>query len=193
MKTKQITYAAVSIALIAVGYTLDKLISSALPISTALVTLVVVLTLCQICGKWWIAMLVTTAFGVISLLYCFILPNYSSPVFMNPLVSVVPRIAIGLTTYFSLLLFQRLFRRFERKFVSDILPRALSAIIGVLTNTLLVLSAMAIVDHGDVLAKIVGVMMSFNFVIEIVGSCLLVPVLSSAFTKIRGRTVVSEE
>ena len=138
-------------------------------------------------------MLVTTAFGVISLLYCFILPNYSSPVFMNPLVSVVPRIAICLTTYFSLVLFQRLFRRFERKFVSDILPRALSAIIGVLTNTLLVLSAMAIVDHGDVLAKIVGVMMSFNFVIEIVGSCLLVPVLSSAFTKIRGRTAVSEE
>ncbi len=190
MKTKQITYAAVSIALIAIGYTLDKLISIASPISTALITLVIVLTLCQISDKWWISMLVTTAFGLISLLYCFILPNLSSPVFMNPLVSVVPRIAIGLTTYFSLTLFQRIFRKCRRSFFSNILPRALSAIIGVLTNTLLVLSAMALVDQGDVLAKIVGVMMSFNFVIEIVGSCLLVPVLSSAFVRIRGKRAV---
>ena len=104
MNSKAIARYAYIIAIILCAYLLDAVISTALPIRIAVCTIVAVLTVCQMFDLKT-AVFASTAFGVISLLMAFLFPNITSPVFMNPLVSILPRVLIGFTCFGSLMLF----------------------------------------------------------------------------------------
>ena len=58
-----------------------------------------------------VGMLVGLIFGIFSLIRAITAPTVISPVFYNPLVSVLPRVLIGLTAYYSFILFKRLDRK----------------------------------------------------------------------------------
>lgn len=48
-----------------------------------------------------VGMMIGLIFGIFSIIQAIMMPNYLSFCFINPLVSVVPRVIIGLTAYYS--------------------------------------------------------------------------------------------
>ncbi|MBQ2711965.1 MAG: hypothetical protein IJF71_01160 [Clostridia bacterium] len=186
MKTKTVTYAAVSAALILVAYTLDAWISRiGLPVRIAVLTLLVMLTLCISSEKWQLAVWVSTFFGITSFLYAWLLPDFVNmngvwtSNFRNPLISVAPRVCIGFTAFFSYKGFCRLLPQ------KGWLAAALAAAVGVLTNTLLVCTMLGVFGSGDVFQKIAVTIISVNFVIEIAVNVLCVPVLVKGLKRAR--------
>lgn len=114
--------------------------------------------------------------GLCSFIIAFIIGN---PVFMLPWISVLPRLFIGLTVYPSDAGLKKLFKKSNNKFIKENLHYSLSAIIGVITNTVLTLSAMLIFGKTG-LEEVLAVFISINFPIEVVASAILVPVFIKA-------------
>ncbi len=105
--------------------------------------------------------------------------------FQNPMVSLVPRVVVGLVAG---LVFYLLSKTKCKKPIS----LALSALLGTLTNTVLVLSSLKIFGGFEVLfgeeAKtlevIIGTLISTNGLIELVAAVILVPSIYMATHKI---------
>lgn len=76
---------------------------------------------------------VSFSLGLVSLIMAVVSPaNVLDPFFMNPLISIFPRMLIPLTTYFSYKLLSKLFGRLKK---GTYLSTCISVIIGNLTNT----------------------------------------------------------
>ena len=105
--------------------------------------------------------------------------------FQNPLVSLVPRIIVGL---FAGLIFYGLSKTKCKKPIS----LALSAFGGTLTNTVLVLSSLKIFggfetlfgESAKTLEVIIGTLISTNGLIELVAAIILVPSIYMATEKV---------
>ncbi len=103
-----------------------------------------------------------------------------SLVFTNPLVSVVPRILVGLVAGF-------IFNFFYRRSKNIPFSALASAICGTLTNTVLVLSAMGLLYSNDVarlngvdtsvLFKTLALIAATNGIPEIIGAAVLTPLI----------------
>lgn len=78
---------------------------------------------------WLVGGIISTIFGLFSFI------NATVPMFKDPLVAVVPRIFIGITAYFSYAALKR---------INEYLALIVAAVVGTLTNTILVLG-MAVV------------------------------------------------
>lgn len=178
-------------------------INSALPIpgvSIAFLMLLPVLIASQV------ERLSTAAFtgfvlGLSSLVCAFIFPNVMSPLFYNPLVSVLPRILIGIVSWavfrYTNIAIDKIAETVNKKknkpqsknaeslkrkgavrfpFVS-----AFSAMMGVITNTGIVLAMMWIFFNKRIVGEMVinaqffTALLSLNFVIEIAVCAVLVP------------------
>lgn len=178
-------------------------INSALPIpgvSIAFLMLLPVLIASQV------ERLSTAAFtgfvlGLSSLVCAFIFPNVMSPLFYNPLVSVLPRILIGIVSWavfrYTNIAIDKIAETVNKKknkpqsknaeslkrkgaarfpFVS-----AFSAMMGVITNTGIVLAMMWIFFNNKIVGEMVinaqffTALLSLNFVIEIAVCAVLVP------------------
>lgn len=178
-------------------------INSALPIpgvSIAFLMLLPVLIASQV------ERLSTAAFtgfvlGLSSLVCAFTFPNVMSPLFYNPLVSVLPRILIGIVSWvvfrYTNIAIDKIAETVNKKknksqpkdaeslkrkgavrfpFVS-----AFSAMMGVITNTGIVLAMMWIFFNNKIVGEMVinaqffTALLSLNFVIEIAVCAVLVP------------------
>ncbi|MFD1430767.1 ECF transporter S component [Lacticaseibacillus mingshuiensis] len=132
-------------------------------------------------------MVIGFTWGLFSLIRAYTAP--SSPLdtlaFTNPLVSVVPRILIGL---FAAWTFWALFKLTHRQLVASIG----AAIIGTATNTVLVLGAMGLiysgqvatfynVSSGNLIKVLVGIVIS-NGIPEMIGAIILTPLLVRVLT-----------
>lgn len=178
-------------------------INSALPIpgvSIAFLMLLPVLVAAQV------ERLSTAAFtgfvlGLSSLVCAFIFPNVMSPLFYNPLVSVLPRILIGVVSWtvfrYTNVAIDKISRSLAKKKnkpvsqVSEPLKRkgavrfpfvsAFSAMMGVITNTGFVLAMMWIFFNNKIVGEMVinaqffTALLSLNFVIEIAVCAVLIP------------------
>lgn len=80
-------------------------------------------------------------FGVLSFVRAFSDPSLFAPYFMNPLISVLPRVCIPLTTWAVLHLFPA-FEKADAK--KKVFVRGLASFVGSATNTVLVLGAVYI-------------------------------------------------
>lgn len=170
-------------ALIIAAYSIDSAVSMlGLPVRIAVVTLIVTLTLMQQ-FRFGSALFAAGAFGFMSFLFAYMFPNITSPVFMNPLVSIMPRILIGVTCYWSYVGMRKVTARSEHAFIKNLLPRAVSGAVGVLTNTVGVLSMMAVFNGEDVFAKVIAVILSVNFLIELISGLIIVPTVSFLVSK----------
>jgi len=91
-------------------------------------------------------MLVGVFAGLLSMIRAFTMPmGILGPYFQNPIISVFPRAMIGVTTYFS-------YRILGKTRVPDVIRVGLSAIIGSMTNTTLVLGLLYIIYARDIMA-----------------------------------------
>ena len=169
-KSRRIAYVATFIALIFVALMLDTLVGSFLPVKPAIFSLPTVFVFVLMFGTWQYALLGGTVFGLLSFARAFI--TGSIP-FQNPLVSIVPRMIVGIVAFGAYALGALIFKRTKKK---EIYALGVSAFIGVLTNTLTVLFAMYFTDFTT-LSGVFSAIVSFNFPIELVATTLLTPFL----------------
>ena len=114
--------------------------------------------------------------------------NILAPIFYNPMVSVVPRMLIGVTCYFSYVGlkkgFKRCFKNKESRAAARwniVLSSAISSAVGVITNTLLVVGMIYAFNAGKnyggtvIDANFLSVLIGINFLIEIVIAVILTP------------------
>jgi len=126
--------------------------------------------------------IVATAFGVLSLLRAYTSGTIEAMIFMNPLISVVPRMLMGLVAG---LVAAYLRDRMPNKYAFFVVI----ALLGTLLNTVFVLSALAlfagdlIIPLGETLQLIFSVIISINGLIEIGLAIIVVPPVCRALTK----------
>lgn len=111
-------------------------------------------------------------FGFCSFFLAVIIAN---PIFINPLISVFPRLFIGIVAYFVYLGVSILTKKAKSNFVREILPISIASAFGILTNSVCTIFMMW-VFNASALATVMTVIISFNFLGEIIGAIVLSPV-----------------
>lgn len=155
--------------------------------SIAVLPLIAIFIACQVEGGK-VGFFMGFAFGMLSLISAIAVPQILSPVFYNPMVSVVPRLLIGITTYFSYVGlrkgFKRVFKNKDKKVATRInilLSSSISSAVGTITNTALVIAMIYAFNAGKAYGGIVinaaflSALVGINFVIEIAVAMILTP------------------
>lgn len=125
-------------------------------------------------------LIVGTIWGMLSMLRAFLQPTPFNIVFLNPLISVLPRLIVGWT---SAVIFKLIKDRFPKR-----LSYAITAGIGSLTNTMLVLGSIylfasemyanALGISESALLGALGTIVVTNGVIEVVASVIILPLIA---------------
>lgn len=97
-------------------------------------------------------LIVGIAFGLISLFRALTSPaGVLDPLFVNPLISVLPRALIGITTGYTYIGFKKLNGKFKG---ADTVGIAVAGCIGSMTNTILVMGIMYLIYGKDLIAML---------------------------------------
>lgn len=123
------------------------------------------LTLSSILGGIW---------GLTSMLFAYQSAGVLNPLFYNPLISVVPRILVGLLAYLTY--------KFVSKKGNVITSATSAAIVGTLTNTLLVLSGFYLFG-AELISQVLGYTNSsqvLTFVLSLVTTNTLLEIFAAA-------------
>lgn len=121
-----------------------------------------------------------TILGVSSFVLSFIVAYVP---FNNPLISILPRLLIGIVAYGVYALFTRIFSKTKTDFTKKILPLSIAGFFGVLTNTVLVIFMLFVFDYSG-MSAIFATIMSFNFLIEAISGIALTPIIVTTIRKI---------
>ena len=114
-----------------------------------------------------------TIFGCCSF---FLAIAISNPVFINPLISILPRVLIGVVAYFAYTLSLKLFK-------NEVVAYSVGGAFGILTNTVCTIFMLWVFDYSS-LAAVFTTIMSINFVGELIGAIILVPVYAKILKKV---------
>lgn len=137
----------------------------------AFIALLPIIVMAQIKGLKY-GFILSAVFGVVSFAVSFSLRSVLSPVFQNPLVSIVPRLFIGVVTYFVYKGMKALTARLKLKErAARAISYGVSGAAGVITNTVLVLGMMLLWYHGR---EINGLSIGWGLIITILGSNFLI-------------------
>ena len=124
-----------------------------------------------------------TIFGCCSFALAWCIGNV---VFMNPLVSILPRIFIGVVAYLVYSLSCKIFKKCKGEHVKEILPYSLAGAFGILTNSVCTIFMMWVFNAEEI-ATIFTVIISINFIAEIVGAIVLAPIYVKVFKRVNSR------
>ncbi len=185
-KAHYVAFLGVMVALIFVVLTLETYIfMGMLGINPAFLSLPLAIALCMF-GTWKEEFVGGTIFGICSLLIA-VMVAYQP--MMNPLVSVLPRICMGIVAYwvyhFVSFIINKILCARERRgkpavgkkgnvMLRETIPAAVGGVFGALTNTVLVL-LMLWVFGGDAFTVAFSVAIVFNSPIEMACCAVLVP------------------
>jgi uncharacterized membrane protein len=123
--------------------------------------------------------------GLTSYFYALTLGTIEAMIFLNPMVSIVPRILVGLIVSYVTIVLERMIK------TNNILRYTVIAIIGTLSNTVLVLSAIFIfassglVSFNQAVSTIFTIVISLNGLLELIAAAILVPATIQAIRRIR--------
>ena len=125
-----------------------------------------------------------TTWGITSYLYALSLGTLEAAIFLNPLVSIAPRILVGVSvSYLSLAT-----RNIHLK---DVYKYSFLAASGTLINTILVLSAIftfesaGLISFNQAVSTILTIIISSNALLELFAAIVLVPTVIVALKKVR--------
>lgn len=171
---------AIMFALIFVAMMLDKMVSMFLPtgISTASITLLVTFSLCFLHNEWWIGFAAGIMFGLASWLTAFI---FGTPITVNPLVSVLPRIFVGIAAFSVYRIILLLFKtKTTRK--AQIVSITIATAVGLILNTVLFLTALNVYKQVmgqdyTALFEIIKIVLYTNIIPEYAISIVAVPLV----------------
>ena len=179
-KGKNVSYLGVMSALVFALLTLETYVFIYLiKPSPAFLTIPLAIAMC-LRGKKSDMFVGGTILGLCSFILSFLV-GYAA--FYNPLISVLPRVVIGIVVYYVNKLFSFTFRNSKSSFVREILPLSISGATGVLTNTVLVITMLVIFDFSG-LSAVFATIMSFNFVIEFISGIVLVPIIAKTLRRV---------
>ena len=127
--------------------------------------------------------------GVTCLLYAFMNGTADAVIFLNPMISVVPRILVGLAAGWYYRGFRRLLSRTKW---GEVAAAGITGVLATLTNTVLVLSAISIFGGatatlGATLMTIIETAFALNGVVETVLALIVVPAVSRPLLKLMQR------
>lgn len=127
--------------------------------------------------------------GISSMMYAYSTPGLLNPLFYNPLVSIVPRILVGLVSGIVVNLFTNK--------LTDTIRLAMAGVVGTLTNTVLVLSSFYIFGYEflfktlnltqgavDPVLVFVLSLVTTNTLFEIIVASIVVPVVVKPIQKL---------
>ena len=150
----------------------------------AFLSLGILMTLCL---SWDLrrSFLFSVVFGVTSLFCAIFIGN---PYFMMPWISILPRLYVGIAAYGVYTLVKKWTGKAKKKFVRVDLPLMSGAFAGILTNTVLVVSALCLffpagAEGGYSAVEWIKMCISLNFPIELVCAIILTPILAVAVKK----------
>ena len=137
--------------------------------------------------------IIRLAWGLLSMLRAYMQPTPFNVVFLNPLISVVPRLVVG---WISAVVFIFLSEK-----ISDKISYAITAAIGTFANTFFVLGgiylfaseayAKALGIQESVLLGALGTIVATNGVIEIIASVIILPLVALPLKKVINRRTPS--
>ncbi len=174
---KRIAFFGVFGALIYVLLLLEtQVLGTILPISPCFLSLPLAISL-SVYGDYKNMFIGGTVLGVCSLLLSLIFPQFI--VFLNPLISVLPRLILGIVAFGVCKLFKWIFKNSKSNFFKSVLPYSLSGMFGAITNTVLVVTMLFIFNFTGI-EQAFQTIISFNALIEIISAIILVPVITKA-------------
>lgn len=121
--------------------------------------------------------------GLTSYFYALTLGTIEAMIFLNPMVSIVPRVLVGLIVSYTTL-------ALDKVKMKEVLKYGLVAGIGTLSNTVLVLSSIFIFASEGVLSfnqafsTIITIIISTNGLLELFAAVIIVPAVVKAIRKI---------
>ena len=121
--------------------------------------------------------------GLTSYFYALTLGTIEAMIFLNPMVSIVPRVLVGLIVSYTTM-------ALDKVNVKEVLKYGLVAGIGTLSNTVLVLSSIFIFASEGVLSfnqafsTIITIIISTNGLLELFAAVIIVPAVVKAIRKI---------
>lgn len=123
--------------------------------------------------------------GVTCFLNAFLINPIEGAIFLNPMISIVPRIIVGVLLALTGWLLSKVK-------MPVVLKLILFALVGTLSNTVLVLSAIglfagdSIIPFGETLQTIIQIVISANGIIEIALAVAITPVVLKGVTDFNG-------
>ena len=181
INARRIATYAMYFAIIFIAFNIDSTLSFLGILKFAIITLATVTTLVLFSQNYLEAALVGAFFGISSLIANIYFPNANSPYFLNPLVSVLPRIMVGLASFTAFRLMRKITAKSSH---SERISAIVAAAVAPIVNTTLVLTALSIANPAvdSLLLLIKGVLVT-NFVPEFLGCVILTPILAPSIAK----------
>ena len=169
---KEVVWYATVCALTFVARLLDHMVSGFLPINAAIVTLTVVYV-CILLRPTFVNALATGAvFGIMSLVTSVIYPGGFTQYFVNPLVSVLPRMAVGVSVWGV----YRLIRMLGKW--AEIPAMVISCAVGSCVNTFCVMTMIFFfmrATNDVTYSYVFGLVTLSNFLFELILPAVIVP------------------
>ena len=179
-------------ALIFVLFLLEGALLSGLGMTACILSLPVSIAL-SIYDDWKKSFIGGTLLGASSCLFCLIFAS-AFIFYANPLISILPRVFIGITAYWSYFGMSKLFKKVKNQYVREMLPAAFAGVVGCLTNTILYLLAVNIWG-GNVMgafSQFISIAVTIYFPIELVACFILVPIYVLVLKKISHKYIVKK-
>lgn len=172
-KSKNIAAFATLGALIAVSMWLDRLITFYLPVSAAFITLSVTFSFGLIKNRFGYAAAAGLIFGLSSWLLSLIT---GTEAFINPLISVLPRIIVGLVLFGVYKLMQIILHKLSDK-KRETASIATASGFAAATNTALVVGALALFGKTYYTGDALKILLLVNALPELILSAAIVPII----------------
>ena len=103
----------------------------------------------------------------------------SNPIFINPLISIFPRVFIGVVAFFVYSIIRKLFK-------NEVVSCSLAGIFGVFTNSVCTIFMMWVFSATEI-ATILTIIISLNFIPEIIVAAILCPIYVKVFKRMQKR------
>ena len=175
-KSKNAVTLAMLAALVFVSMVLDRYLSPYLPVSFAIITLTVTVSFGMIKDNPWITLSCGAAFGISSFLVAVIMPSATSEAFINPLISILPRLFIGAAALGSYRLVRFCLRRRNVK-TREYAAVSAAGFSGAVINTVATLSAMTLFGGQIFTGQVLKVLSLANALPEAGITTVLVPLV----------------
>ena len=191
-KAHLVAFIGVMFALILVLFMLEGALSIVAGISTCVLSLPMAIAL-SMYDDWKSSFIGGTLLGLSSCIFCLI---FGMVVYANPLVCVLPRTCAGVTAYWTYFGLSKLFKKAKHKYLREVLPASLGAVIGTLTNTVLYILAISVFVDKSIMgvgAYLLEIAVAIYFPLELVASFILVPVYVAVMKKVSGKYVVKKK
>lgn len=192
-KAHFVAFIGVMLALIFVLFLLEGTLLAGTGMTACVLSLPVAISL-SVYDDWKKSFIGGTLLGICSCIFCLIFAS-AFIFYANPLISVLPRMFIGITAYWTYFGLSKLFKKIKNKYVREMLPAGIAGVIGSITNTVLYLLAISIWkgDAAGAMTQILTVAVSIYFPIELAACFILVPIYVAVLRKINHKYIVKKD